>query len=218
MGRRNNGEDGSGAHMSGAFPQVVLVRHGETAWTISRQHTGRTDITLTEQGEREAQELSTRLKDMSFTEVLTSPLQRALKTAELAGFAECMQAEPDLMEWNYGAYEGRRTSDIRAERPRWRLFEDGCPGGETLLEVSARADRVIARVRALRGDVLIFAHRDILRVLAVRWVALSALEARRLDLGRASFSVLGYDHDLDEPVIRILNDARGRARARPAAR
>ena len=139
---------------------------------------------------------------MSFTKVLTSPLQRARRTAELAGFVECAQADPDLMEWDYGAYEGRRTSDIRAERPGWRLFEDGCPGGETLVEVSTRADRVIARVRG--GDVLVFAHRDILRILAVRWVALPALEARRLYLETASLSVLGYDHDLDEPVIRML--------------
>lgn len=138
MGCRENGEDGSRAHMSEALPQVVLVRHGETAWTISRQHTGRTEIPLTEQGEREAQALRARLKSMSFTEVLTSPLQRARKTADLAGFSASAQSDPDLMEWNYGTYEGRRTSDIRAERPRWRLFEDGCPGGETLLEVSAR--------------------------------------------------------------------------------
>lgn len=192
--------------MSGALPQVYLVRHGETAWTISSQHTGRTDIALTERGEREAQALSARLKGMTFTQVLTSPLQRARRTGELAGFAECMQAEPELMEWDYGAYEGRRTSDIRAERPGWRLFKDGCLGGETLVEVSSRADRVIARVRALGGDVLVFAHRDILRILAVRWVALPALEARRLYLETASLSVLGYDHDLDEPVIRMLNE------------
>jgi probable phosphoglycerate mutase len=192
--------------MSQALPTVYLVRHGETAWTISGQHTGRTDIPLTERGEREAQALSARLKGMSFTKVLTSPLQRARRTAELAGFAECAQADPDLMEWDYGAYEGRRTSDIQAKRPGWRLFEDGCPGGETLVEVSTRADRVIARVRG--GDVLVFAHRDILRVLAVRWVVLPALEARRLYLETASLSVLGYDHDLDEPIIRMLNDAR----------
>jgi broad specificity phosphatase PhoE len=192
--------------MSQALPTVYLVRHGETAWTISGQHTGRRDIPLTGRGEREAQALSARLKGMSFTKVLTSPLQRARRTAELAGFAECAQADPDLMEWDYGAYEGRRTSDIQAKRPGWRLFEDGCPGGETLVEVSTRADRVIARVRG--GDVLVFAHRDILRVLAVRWVVLPALEARRLYLETASLSVLGYDHDLDEPVIRMLNDAR----------
>jgi broad specificity phosphatase PhoE len=199
-------ERGKRNEMSQALPTVYLVRHGETAWTISGQHTGRTDIPLTERGEREAQALSARLKGMSFTKVLTSPLQRARRTAELAGFAECAQADPDLMEWDYGAYEGRRTSDIQAKRPGWRLFEDGCPGGETLVEVSTRADRVIARVRG--GDVLVFAHRDILRVLAVRWVVLPALEARRLYLETASLSVLGYDHDLDEPVIRMLNDAR----------
>jgi hypothetical protein len=124
--------------MSQALPTVYLVRHGETAWTISGQHTGRTDIPLTERGEREAQALSARLKGMSFTKVLTSPLQRARRTAELAGFAECAQADPDLMEWDYGAYEGRRTSDIQAKRPGWRLFEDGCPGGETLEHTTLR--------------------------------------------------------------------------------
>lgn len=198
--------------MSGPLPQAVLARHGETAWTISGQHTGRTDIPLTERGERDAQALNERLKGMRFTKVLTSPLQRARRTGELAGFAECAQADPDLMEWDYGAYEGRRTSDIRAERPGWRLFEDGCPGGETLAEVATRADRVIARVRALGGDVLVFAHRDIFRILAARWIALPALEARRFYLETASLSILGYDHDLDEPVIRMLNDARHSSR------
>jgi probable phosphoglycerate mutase len=152
--------------MSNILPKVYLVRHGETAWTISGQHTGRTDIPLTERGERDAQELSARLRGLTFAKVLTSPLQRARRTGELAGFGESAQADPDLTEWDYGAYEGRRTSDIRAERPDWRLFEDGCPGGETLVEVGTRADRVIARVRALGGDVLVFAHRDILRILA----------------------------------------------------
>ncbi len=194
--------------MSGALPQVVLVRHGETAWTLSGQHTGRTDIPLTARGEREAQALSARLKGMRFAKVLTSPLQRARRTGELAGFVERAQTDPDLMEWDYGDYEGRRTVDIRAEHPDWRLYEDGCPGGETLMEVSTRADRVIARVRALEDDVLIFAHQDILRVLIARWIALPALEARRLHLETASLSVLGYDHDLEEPVIRVLNDAR----------
>lgn len=193
--------------MSGVLPKVYLVRHGETAWTLSGQHTGRTDIPLTERGERDARDLGARLRGLTFTKVLTSPLQRARRTGELAGFGECMEPDPDVMEWDYGAYEGRRTLDIRAERPGWRLFEDGCPGGETLMEVSARADRVIARVRAHGGDVLVFAHRDILRILAARWVALPVLEARRLYLETASLSVLGYDHDLDEPVIRLLNDA-----------
>src|SRR3990172_989758 len=180
--------------MSGVLPKVYLVRHGETAWTISGQHTGRTDIPLTERGERDAQGLRARLRGLTFAKVLTSPLQRARRTGELAGFAECAEADPDLMEWDYGAYEGRRTSDIRAERPGWRLFEDGCPGGETLVEVSTRADRIITRVRALEGDVLVFAHRDIFRILAARWVAQPALEARRLYLETASFSVLCYYH------------------------
>ena len=204
----SNEDERRDAQMSGALPQAYLVRHGETAWTISRQHTGRTDIPLTERGERDARELGARLRGLTFTKVLTSPLQRARRTGELAGFGESAEIDPDLMEWDYGAYEGRRTSDIRAERPGWRLFEDGCPGGETLAEVATRADRVIARVRALGGDVLVFAHRDLLRILAARWVALPALEARRLHLETASLSVLGYDHDLDEPVIRMLNDAR----------
>jgi len=192
--------------MNQALPQIYLVRHGETAWSIAGQHTGRTDIALTERGEHAAQELNARLKGLSFAKIFTSPLQRAWRTAELAGFGESAQADPDLMEWDYGDYEGRRTVDIRAERPGWRLFEDGCPGGETLGEVAMRADRVITNIRALESDVLAFAHGHILRILIARWVALPALEARRLHLATASVSILGYDHDLDEPVIRLLND------------
>ena len=192
--------------MSGVFPEIYLVRHGETAWTISGQHTGRSDIPLTERGEREAEQLRARLRGLSFATVLTSPLQRARRTGELAGFAASVHADPDLMEWDYGAYEGRRSSDIRVERPGWDLFKDGCPGGETLADVSTRADRVIAKVRALDAGVLVFAHMELLRVLAARWVAQPALEARRLYLQTASVSVLGYDHGLDEPVIRLWND------------
>ena len=194
--------------MKQTFPQVYLVRHGETAWSISGQHTGRTDIALTEQGEHAAQGLRTGLQGLRFAKVFTSPLQRARQTAELAGFGASAEVDPDLMEWDYGDYEGRRTVDIRAERPGWRLFEDGCPGGETLGEVAMRADRVIARIRARESDVLAFAHGHILRILIARWAALPALEARRLHLATASVSILGYDHDLDEPVIRLLNDAR----------
>ena len=194
--------------MSGALPQVSLVRHGETAWTISGQHTGRTDIPLTVIGERDAQELSARLMGMNFAKVLTSPLQRARRTAERAGFGDRAEPDPDLTEWDYGAYEGRRTAEIQAERPGWRLFEDGCPGGETLQAVSVRADRVIGRIRALGGDVLVFAHRDILRILAARWLRLQAVEARKFYLTTASVSILGYHHDLDEPVVRLWNDAR----------
>lgn len=194
--------------MNETLPQVYLIRHGETAWSITGQHTGRTDIPLTERGEHDAQELSARLEGLSFAKIFTSPLQRARRTAELAGFGESAEIDPDLMEWDYGDYESRRTVDIRAERPGWRLFKDGCPNGETLMEVSRRADRVIARIRVLGGDVLLFAHGHILRILIARWIALPAFEARRLDLATASMSTLGYDHGLDEPVIRLLNDTR----------
>lgn len=192
--------------MSEILPQVYLVRHGETAWSLSGQHTGRADIPLTEHGEHAAQELRARLKDVRFAKVFTSPLQRARRTGELAGFGESAVIDPDLMEWDYGTYEGRRTLDIRAERPGWRLFDNDCPGGETLVDVATRADRVVARIRALKSNALVFAHRDILRVFIARWVALPALEGRRFYLATASVSMLGYEHDLDEPVIHWLND------------
>ena len=194
--------------MSRALQKICLVRHGETAWTISGQHTGRTDIELTERGERDAQESSARLCGMTFAHVLTSPLRRARRTGELAGFGAHAEADADLMEWGYGAYEGRRTADILAERPGWRLFEDGCPGGETADAVGARADRIIAKVRACAGDVLLFAHRDIFRVLAARWLGMAAREGRYFYMATASLSVLGYHHDLDEPAIHLWNDAR----------
>jgi len=194
--------------MSRDLPKICLVRHGETAWTISGQHTGRTDIPLTERGERDAQELSARLRGLTFGTVLTSPLQRARRTGELAGFGANAEADADLLEWDYGAYEGRRTLDILAERPGWRLFEDGCLGGETVDAVGARADRVIARIRACAGDVLLFAHRDIFRVLAARWLGLAAREGRYFYLTTASVSVLGSHHDVDEPVVHLWNDAR----------
>jgi broad specificity phosphatase PhoE len=188
-----------------ALPRVLVVRHGETPWTISGQHTGRTDIPLTDRGERDARELGARLGGLTFARVFTSPLQRARRTGELAGFGAQAEADADLMEWDYGSYEGRRTADIRAERPGWRLFEDGCPAGEPVDAVGARADRVIVRVRASAGDALIFAHRDILRVLAARWLGLAARAGRHFYLVTTSVSVLGYDHDIDEPVIRLWN-------------
>jgi broad specificity phosphatase PhoE len=194
--------------MNETLPQFYLVRHGETAWSISGQHTGRTDIPLTARGEHAAQGLRARLQGLSFAKVFTSPLQRARQTAELAGFGESAEADPDLMEWDYGDYEGRRTVDIRAEHPGWGLFEIGCPGGETLMQVATRADRVVAKIRALESNVLVFAHRDILRLLIARWLALPALEARRFDLSTASVSTLGYDHGLNEPILHRLNDAR----------
>jgi probable phosphoglycerate mutase len=186
-----------------------LVRHGETAWSLSHQHTGRTDIPLTERGERDARGLSAMLQSVKFVKVWSSPLKRARSTAELAGFADRLETDDDLMEWDYGAYEGKRTSEIRAERPGWNPFVDGCPGGENVDDVGVRADRVLARVRAVQGDVALFAHRDILRVLIARWIALPASEGRRFYLETSSVSVLGYDHDLTEPVIRTLNLAQG---------
>jgi probable phosphoglycerate mutase len=138
---------------------------------------------------------------------MTSPLQRAQRTAELAGFGKSTVVYADLAEWNYGAYEGRRTADIRVEHPGWRLLEDGCPGGETLEAISARAQSIVDRLRSLGGDVLLFSHRDILRILTARWLRLGAVEARRFYLSTASLSILGYHHDLDEPVVRLWNDA-----------
>ena len=191
--------------MNHALPMVYLVRHGDTAWTLTEQHTGRTDLPLIEQGERHAREVGARLAGLRIDRILSSPLQRARRTAELAMPHALIEADIDLMEWDYGAYEGRRTVDIEAERPGWRLFRDGCPGGETLESVGTRADRVVDRIRAWSGNVLLFGHREILRILAVRWIGLSPMEGRHLLLATASLSVLGYDHDLTEPVLHAWN-------------
>lgn len=193
--------------MTSPFPSVYLVRHGQTAWSLSGQHTGRTDIPLTDEGMKQARALGARLASFTFARVLSSPLLRARQTAELAGFSDRLELEPTLVEWHYGEYEGRKTSEIRAKRPGWGLFEDGAPGGETLEQVAARADALIERLRALSGNSLLFAHRDILRVLASRWAALPAIDARRLYLDPTSISVLGYDHSLEEPIIRVLNSS-----------
>src|SRR5262245_32754276 len=147
------------------LPIIYLARHGETAWTVSGQHTGVTDLPLTEQGERNARNLGERLRGLTFTRVLASPLQRAIRTCELAGFASAYEIDRDLLEWNYGQYEGRLTKDIHAERRGWQLFHDGCPGGEMPADVGIRADRIVARVRATPGDVLIFSSGHFLRVL-----------------------------------------------------
>jgi probable phosphoglycerate mutase len=194
--------------MSASLPAVYLARHGETAWTVTGQHTGRTDIPLTERGERNARSLGDRLKGLTFARVFTSPLQRARRTCELAGFGAAAGVDPDLMEWNYGTYEGRKTADIRKERPDWQLFRDGCPGGESLAEIAARADRVIARVRAINGDVLLFSSGHFLRVLGARWCGWEAAAGRGLYLGTATLSMLGYEHTTSEPVLRLWNDGR----------
>ena len=194
--------------MSETLPVVYLARHGETAWSVSGQHTGLTDLPLTGRGEHNARRLGERLAGMRFAKVLASPLQRAARTCELAGFGALAEVDRDLVEWNYGEYEGRRTSEIRAERPDWQLFRDGCPGGESPHQVGARADRVVGRVRAVHGDVLIFSSGHFLRVLAARWLGLEAAAGRYLLLGTASLSALGYEHDAQEPVIRLWDDMR----------
>ena len=192
--------------MAEALPVIYLARHGETAWTLSGQHTGRTDLPLTESGERNGRALGTRLRGLAFAKVFTSPLQRASKTCELTGFGGSAEIDPDLMEWDYGRYEGRRTTEIHVERPDWQLFRDGCPGGESPPEIGARADRVVSRVRAVRGDVLLFSSAHFLRVFAARWLGLEPAGGRYLLLSTAALCVLGYEHDLTEPAIRLWND------------
>ena len=193
--------------MSQALPIVYLARHGETAWTISGQHTGLTDLPLTERGERNARRLEERLRELTFAKVFTSPLQRARRTCELAGFGAVAEIDPDLVEWNYGEYEGRRTAEIRAERPDWELFRDGAPGGESPAQAAARADRVVNRVRAVLGDVLLFSSGHFIRVLATRWIGLEVnVNAKRFMLSTASLSAVGYENELSRPVIRLWND------------
>jgi broad specificity phosphatase PhoE len=194
--------------VSTPLPQVYLARHGETAWTLTGQHTGRTDLPLTERGERNARALANRLRGLTFAAVLTSPLERARRTCELAGFGSVAQVEPDLREWDYGSYEGRTTAEIHKERPDWQLFRDGCPGGEPFAAVGARADRVVRRVRAVSGNVLLFGHSHMLRILTARWLGLPVTDARFFVLTVASLSIIGYEHSLTEPAIRLWNDDR----------
>ena len=197
------------SRMSDHLPIVYLARHGETAWTISGQHTGLTDLPLTERGERTARRLGERLKGLAFVKVLTSPLQRAARTCELAGFKLGAEVDKDLVEWDYGQYEGRRTAEIRVERPGWELFRDGCPGGESPQQVSVRADRIVSRVRAISGDVLIFTSGHFMRVLATRWLGLEpTVTCKFFMLSTASLSALGYEHEMTRPVIRLWNETR----------
>ena len=186
--------------------QLCLVRHGETAWSLSGQHTGRTDIPLTEKGEQDARKLAERLSTVKFSHVFTSPLQRARRTCVLAGLGEVAEIEPDLVEWDYGDYEGQRTADIRAARPGWNVFRDGCPGGESPAQVSERADRLIARLRTLEGNIAIFSHGHFGRILAARWIGLETRQAQNLLLSTASISILGYEHNVAEvPAIVLWN-------------
>jgi probable phosphoglycerate mutase len=185
---------------------IYLARHGETAWTLSGQHTGLTDLPLTEHGEENAKRLGERLKGLTFAKVFSSPLQRARKTCDLAGFGTVAEIDPDLLEWNYGEYEGLTSAQVHAKSPSWKLFRDGCPSGETVAQIGARADRVVARVRAIQGNVLLFSSGHFLRVLASRWLGLDASAGQYFLLSTAALSQLGYEHDLSEPVIRLWND------------
>ncbi len=194
--------------MSESLPEIYLARHGETAWTLSHQHTGRTDIPLTERGERNARSLGQRLRGMTFGKVLTSSLVRATRTAELAGFGSVALSDPDLMEWDYGRYDGKTTAEIREESPNWSLFRDGCPGGESVAAVGARADRVIARLRGSGGRILLFGHGHFFRVLSARWLGLTPADGRLFFLSTAALSILGHEHSRDESVIRLWNDDR----------
>jgi probable phosphoglycerate mutase len=187
------------------LPQLFLARHGQTAWSATGQHTGRTDIPLTEQGEQEAVQLKERLHNLKFGMVLTSPLKRAERTSELTGFGGAATIDADLVEWDYGDYEGLRSTEIRAKRPDWQLWRDGCPGGESPADVAARADRVVQRARGTNADALVFSSGHFLRVLAARWLGLEPAAGRWLLLSTASLSILGYEHVLSQPVIRLWN-------------
>jgi broad specificity phosphatase PhoE len=193
--------------MREALPIVYLARHGETAWSLTGQHTGLTDLPLTPTGERNARSLGGRLKGLNFACVFTSPLQRAARTCDLAGFGAVAKVDRDLVEWDYGLYEGLRSSEILAIRPDWDLFRDGCPGGESPKQVAARAIRVIERIRAIAGDTLLFSSGHFIRVIAARWLALGpGLAGRYFLLSTASLSALSYEHSVARPVIRLWND------------
>ena len=191
--------------MSSTFAQIHLVRHGETEWSKSGKHTGRSDIPLTPVGEAAARDLAGRLAGVSVAAIWSSPSLRARTTCELAGFGNAMVVKPDLAEWDYGAYEGRKTKEIVAERPGWKLFRDGCPEGENAADIGARADRIIAELQAAGASIMIFSSAHFLRVLAARWIGLPPQGGAHFVLETASISLLGYDHNLDEPVIRRWN-------------
>jgi probable phosphoglycerate mutase len=192
--------------MAADLPKLFLARHGDTAWTDSRQRTGRTDLPLNERGEAHARELGVRLRRFSFECVFTSPLQRAAKTCALAGFGEVAQGDPDLVEWDYGRFEGKLTREIVMERPGWEMFRDGCPGGESPQDVAARADRFTARVRGIEGDVLAFSSAHVIRMIAARWLGLPPSAGRLFFCRPASVGVLAFEHNSrEEPIIRLWN-------------
>jgi probable phosphoglycerate mutase len=188
--------------------EVYLVRHGETDWTLSGQHTGLTDLPLTPNGEEQARRLRARLNPISFTKVCSSPLKRAVRTAELSNYGSAMELDRDLIEWNYGDYEGKKRDWILAQRPDWLIFRDGCPNGESPADVGIRADHAISRIYQVEGNVLVFSRGHILRVLIARWLGLEPFQGRFFKLGTATLSILGHDHsNRDEPVLRLFNES-----------
>jgi broad specificity phosphatase PhoE len=188
------------------LPTIYLVRHGATAWSVTGQHTGRTDLPLTTEGEENARRVGERLRGQTFDHVWSSPLQRALSTCRLAGLGKYLEIDSDLSEWNYGDYEGKTSAEIHKHRPDWHLFRDGCPGGESVAEVTARADRFVAKLRGINDRALVFSSGHILRTIGARWCQLEAAAGARLYLSTGSISILGYDHARDEPVLRSWND------------
>jgi probable phosphoglycerate mutase len=190
-------------------PQAYLIRHGETAWSITGQHTGFTDIALTPQGENAARALAPCLRNIHFTKILTSPLLRARQTCQFAGLGTAAEIDPDLAEWNYGDYEGKRTVDIQEERPGWSVWRDGCPHGETPGDISDRADRVLTRLHTIVGDVALFSHGQFCSALAARWIGLVVIEAQHFALDPASISILAYETGHPNvPVIALWNAIR----------
>jgi broad specificity phosphatase PhoE len=194
--------------VSDPLPVTYLARHGETQWSLSGQHTGLTDLPLTERGEENARALRKRLAGLNFGKVFTSPLQRATRTCELAGFGAVAEVDRNLLEWDYGQYEGLTTAQIHAGRPDWQLFRDGCPGGESPEQVGARAEAMVDRVRHLGTNALLFSSGHFLRVFAARWLALEPVAGKYLLLSTASVSAVSYENNLSGPVIRLWNDAR----------
>lgn len=192
--------------MSGPLPQLYLIRHGNTDWAEAHRFTGRTDLPLNAHGEQNARRLAERLSGLSFARVFTSPLQRARRTCELAGFGAAAQIDPDLIEWNYGDIDGHFSAEVYRDRPDWDLFRDGAPNGESPQDVARRADRFIAKVRQTTGDVIAFSSGHIIRMIAARWIALGPDAAGKLLCSTASVGILSYEHTLERPAIQLWND------------
>ena len=191
--------------MAKAGPEILLVRHGETEWSKSGQHTGRTDIPLTEEGRRQGEALRSRFEGRRFCKVLSSPLSRALDTCRLAGLGDEAELRDDLLEWDYGEYEGRTTAEIREEIPGWTVWSGGCPGGESVQDVGRRLGPLVDELRAVEEDVILFAHGHLLRILGALWIELAPEYGQRLALGTAAVNVLGYERET--PAIWLWNGA-----------